>query len=289
MLKLINDIISHPANRNGRVNALVSALHWQLLKRLSGQPYDLPYHGKLLRCQPTSHSASQAIYFSCLPDYWEMRFILDFLRPGDTFIDVGANVGLYTLLALSVVGDNGFVHAFEPNPSVAAMLRESLALNAADNVVVHEIGLSNVEESAALSTDGNDCISHIVTSLSGTETQIPIGRLDQLLVDTPFAMMKLDIEGYEPFAIRGASLWTKNCNPPVMLIEMAGYSNQYGINTSDFIDELDRMGYFTAVYDPERREILKTIKPWEVPTDNVLAIAKERLAFVVDRLQKKTT
>lgn len=127
------------------------------------------------------------------------------------------------------------------------------------------------------------------TSLSGTETQIPIGRLDQLLVDTPFAMMKLDIEGYEPFAIRGASLWTKNCNPPVMLIEMAGYSNQYGINTSDFIDELNRMGYFTAVYDPERREIQKTIKPWEVPTDNILAIAKERLAFVVDRLQKKTT
>ena len=75
--------------------------------------------------------------------------MLDFLRPGDTFIDAGANIGLFTLLALSVVGDKGHVHAFEPNPLVAAMLRESLALNAADNVTVHEIGLSDVEGSAA--------------------------------------------------------------------------------------------------------------------------------------------
>ena len=286
MLKLINEIVSHPANRNMRANALMRALYWQFSKRLTGQSRDIAYHGKLLRCHPTSHSASRAIYFSCLPDYWEMRFILDFLRPGDTFIDAGANIGLFTLLALSVVGEKGHVHAFEPNPLVSAMLRESLALNAADNVTVHDIGLSDVEGSAAFYTDGDDCTSHIVASLSGAENQIQVNRLDRLLVDIPYAMMKLDIEGYEPFAIRGASLWTKTQNPPVMLVEMSGYSKQYGISTSDFIEELDRIGYFTAVYDPDSREIRKTKKPWEVPVDNVLAIAKDRMAFVVDRLQE---
>jgi hypothetical protein len=288
ILRLFNEIVSHPANEKARVNALIRAMYWQCSRRLTGQPQNINYHGKLLRCHPTSHSASQAIYFSCLPAYWEMRFMLDFLRPGDTFIDAGANIGLFTLLALSVVGNKGHVHAFEPNPLVAAMLRESLALNAADNVTVHEIGLSDVEGSAAFDMGGDDCTSHIVASLIDAETQIPIDRLDRLLVDIPYSMMKLDIEGYEPFAIRGASLWTKNQNPPVMIVEMSGYSKQYGISTSDFIKELDQIGYFTAIYNPESREIRRTKEPWKVPVDNVLAIAEERLDFVMDRLQKNT-
>jgi hypothetical protein len=135
---------------------------------------------------------------------------------------------------------------------------------------------------------GDDCTSHIVASLIDAETQIPIDRLDRLLVDIPYSMMKLDIEGYEPFAIRGASLWTKNQNPPVMIVEMSGYSKQYGISTSDFIKELDQIGYFTAIYNPESREIRRTKEPWKVPVDNVLAIAEERLDFVMDRLQKNT-
>ena len=288
MLKLINDIFSHPANRNSRVAAIMRAVRWHLSKRLSGQPHDIPYHGKLLRCHPTSHSASRAIYFSCLPDYREMRFILDFLRPGDNFIDAGANIGLYTLLALSVVGDNGHVYAFEPNPHVAAMLRESLRLNSASNVTIHEIGLADVDGSAAFSADGDDCTSHIVASSTTANTEILIARLDRILDDIPYAMAKFDIEGYEPFAIRGASQWTKTGNPPVMLIEMGGYSKRHGISTSDFIQELEQIGYFTAIYNPNTREIERTKKPWEIPTDNVLAIATERLAFVADRLKGKS-
>ncbi|QDV45940.1 Methyltransferase domain protein [Stieleria neptunia] len=288
MLQLLHAIVSHPANHNARVKALMRAVRWQFSKRLTGRPRDLSYHGKILRCHPTNHSASRAIYFSGLPDYREMRFILDYLRPGDTFVDAGANVGLYTLLALSVVGDSGHVHAFEPNPQVAAMLRESLALNAADNVTVHEIGLADVEGSAAFSADGDDCTSHIVGSSTTTDTQIPIGRLDRILDDIPYAMMKFDIEGYEPFAIRGASEWTKSHNPPVMLIEMAGYSKRHGISTSEFIEELERIGYVTAIYNPNGHELQPTKKPWEVPIDNVLAIADDRFAFVENRLRQQT-
>jgi hypothetical protein len=73
-----------------------------------------------------------------------------------------------------------------------------------------------------------------------------------------------------------------------MIVEMSGYSKQYGISTSDFIKELDQIGYFTAIYNPESREIRRTKEPWKVPVDNVLAIAEERLDFVMDRLQKNT-
>ena len=286
-LRLLGDILGHPANRDARFSTLMRSLAWQCTKRVTGQPQDIPYHGKLLRCYPTSHSASRAIYFSCLPDYWEMRFILDYLRPGDTFIDIGANIGLYTLLALSIVGDQGHVHAFEPNRRVASILHESLALNAATNVTVHEIGLSDTGGTAAFVADGEDCTAHIAASLGDAGAHIPLGRLDQLLVEAPYAMMKLDIEGYEIFAIRGASQWTKKQIPPVMLVEMGGYSKKYGIGTQEFVEELDRIGYFTAVYHPGSRRLVPTAKPWEVHADNVLAIAKDRRGFVEDRIREK--
>lgn len=282
---LVRDIVHHPANRKRRTASLLRAVRWQVFKRLTGRPYDLSYHGMILRCHPSSHSASRALYFSSLPDYREMRFMLDFLRPGDRFIDAGANVGLYTLLALSVVGDSGYVHAFEPNATVAAMLRETVNLNGSTNVTVHEIGLADEQGEAAFCLEGEDCTAHIVSTSHGNQSEIPIGRLDHILENVPFALMKLDIEGYEPFAIKGASAWTRNHNPPVMLIEMAGYSSRHGVSTSDFIRSLAEMGYFTAVYDPNLRRLIRTNKPWEVPAENVLAVSCEREDFVLQRLR----
>lgn len=288
-MKLVSEIWTHPANQKTRSRAVMHALRWQFTKRLTGRPYDISYHGLKLRCYPNSHSASRAVYFSGLPDYREMRFILDYLRPGDQFIDVGANVGLYTLLALSAVGPTGYVHAFEPNPAVITILNESLQLNAIENVAVHTTGLADAEGVAGLALTGDDCTAHIVDLLSSpTRTEVPVRRLDQTLNNVPYAMAKFDIEGYEPFAIRGASQLLQEHNPPVMLIEMAGYSSRYGITTSDFIAELDQIGYFTAVYHPDSRELQPTIRPWEIPVENVLAVSKKRKQFVEGRIKEQT-
>ena len=73
---------------------------------------------KKIRCYPNSSSASKIIYFSAFPDFYEMGFMKDYLRPGDNFIDGGANIGLYTILAASLVGNNGKVVAFEPSPEI---------------------------------------------------------------------------------------------------------------------------------------------------------------------------
>lgn len=287
-IKLFSEIWMHPANRKAPSRALMRAIYWQITKRLIGHPSDISYHGMKLRCYPNSHSASRAVYFSGLPDYREMQFILDFLRPGDRFIDVGANIGLYTLLALSAVGPSGYVYAFEPNPTMVRILNESLQLNSADNVTVHAIGLADAEGVVAFATTGDDCTAHIVEqSASSARIEIPIGRLDRILDTVPYAMAKFDIEGYEPFAIRGASRFLQQHNPPVMLIEMAGYSERYGITTPDFIAELDKLGYFTAVYHPDTHELQPTICPWKIPVENILAVSKERKKFVENRVKEQ--
>lgn len=287
-MSLVSEILKHPANQNSRLYVLMRSAYWQLYKRLTGRAFDIPYHGFRLRCYPKNRSASRALYFSGLPDFREMMFTLQYLRPGDHYIDAGANIGLYTLLALSIIGPRGYVHAFEPNPESADHLQEVLSINQIENVSVHKIGLSDTAEEVGFNLTQDSCTAHIevVGSVSTSDVRIRLARLDEHLPNGRYAMAKLDIEGYEPFAIQGASRWLKFGNPPVLQIEMAGYSKRFGISTSEFIGELDSIGYFTAVYEPETGTLNPTNRPWEIPVDNVLAVSRQHKSFVEKRLAK---
>ena len=283
---IVAEILRHPANRDSKIRALAHSVYWQIYKRLTGKPLDIPFHGFKLRCFPNNRSTSRAIYFSGLPDFREMRFMFDYLRPGDQFIDVGANAGLYTLIARSIIGLEGGVQAFEPNPEAVAILQENLYLNQIKNVSVHGIGLSESSNKVSFNPTEDSCTSHV--GIKGrtldSDFRIQVERLDEYLPEQQYAMAKLDVEGYEPFVIRGASKWLRSGNPPVIQIEVAGYSNRYGVSTPELIDELKHFGYFTAVYDHVTRSLLPDCRPWEVPVDNMLAVSLERRSFVEQRL-----
>ena len=285
-MRIVSEILRHPANRDSKITALARSAYWQIYKRLTGRSLDIPFHGFKLRCFPENRSTSRAIYFSGLPDFREMRFMLDYLRPGDRFIDVGANAGIYTLLACSIIGPEGSVEAIEPNPDAAALLVENLYLNQIKNVSVHGIALSDTSARVSFHTTADTCTSYVgvagETPVSEFQTQAE--RMDEHLPEFQYAMAKLDVEGYEPFIIRGASKWLRSDNPPVMQIETAGYSNRYGISTTELIEELKCFGYFTAIYDHLTRSLQPTCRPWEVPEDNILAVSISRRSFVEQRL-----
>lgn len=288
-VSLLKSILKHPANRQSRLKAVLFATYWQVYKRLTGQALDIAYHGYRLRCYPHSHSASRVIYYSQLPDYWEMSFICDYLREGDNFIDCGANIGSYSLLARSKIGSQGHVDAFEPNQSTADLLRENVKLNQLNNITVHQCGVAESAAQINLVLTGDDCTSYIDANKKQNQqtvdsNHIQVVRLDEYLDDKIYAMAKFDIEGYEPFAIRGAKKWLENANPPVMLVELAGYSKRHGISTSDFVDELKKQGYFTAIYCPESKAIIRTDEHWKTGADNVLAIAERHQDSVSQRL-----
>lgn len=285
-MRIVSEILRHPANRDSKYTALLRSTYWQIYKRLTGKPLDITFHGLKLRCFPENRSTSRAIYFSGLPDFREMRFMIDDLRPEDRFIDVGANAGIYTLLACSIVGEKGSVQAIEPNPDAATLLIKNLKLNRLKNVSVHGIALSDMSTNVSFNSTDDTCNSYV--GVAGetpvSENLIQAERMDEYLPEFQYAMAKLDVEGYEPFIIRGASKWLRSDNPPVMQIETAGYSNRYGISTSALIEELKCLGYFTAVYDPETRSLQPTCRPWEVPADNILAVSMSRRSFVEQRL-----
>ena len=256
---------NHPANENARLAALGRWLQWQFHKRLLKRHLTFTYHGMTIAGCGDSHSMSAAYYFNGLPDWWEMRFMMDYLRPGDRFLDIGANVGLYSLLAASVVGECGHVDSFEPAEVPSKRLREAIALNQlADRITIHHFAASDQNGELDFGFSDDDCQSHVRRpgAVTGPSVSVKAIRLDDYCGHNMYAMAKLDIEGHEPLALEGASKMMAAGNPPVMQIEMAGYSKLFGVPTSEFIQRLADRGYGCFCYEPSSRKLTDASRPW---------------------------
>jgi len=140
-----------------------------------------------------------------------LDLVRELLRPGDVFVDAGANVGQFTLTAAQCVGNAGLVWAFEASPSAATRLRRNVALNRYDWVRVEQFALDDAngeEEFVTFDGTGNGLSSFAPASTTGGyRTVVTTQRLDAVLpVDdyARLALIKVDVEGAELRLLRGA-------------------------------------------------------------------------------------
>lgn len=133
------------------------------------------------------------------------------LRPGDVMVDVGANVGWYTLLAAKLVGPTGRVIAVEASPTIAIALRANVALNppVADRVTVHNCAAGDREGSVTLFLSGAENIGKTTIHAEPgmvREAEVPMNPLATLLADVDLARVraiKIDVEGAEAEVVAG--------------------------------------------------------------------------------------
>jgi FkbM family methyltransferase len=173
-----------------------------------------------------------------------LRLIRELLRPGDTFVDGGANLGLMSLLASRRVGPEGCVYAFEPAPTALERLRRNLALNGQPaNIRVMETGCWHASEQRKLhllhdqrGTFGEDPSAAGRAGSLHTHT-IQTQRIDEV-VDGPVRLIKLDVEGAEWQALRGAEgVFVEPL--PHLIIEFNAHSAQrMGYHPLEMIDWL---------------------------------------------------
>ena len=97
-----------------------------------------------------------------------MRFVSRFLKPGDCFVDCGANIGTYSLLAASAVGPTGRVVSYEPVAATAQRLRENVEINHLEAVIDVRQQAVGAERSVALVTSGSDVSNTLVFDSAGS-------------------------------------------------------------------------------------------------------------------------
>lgn len=152
----------------------------------------------------------------------ETRWLLKTLRPGDTFIDVGANIGYYTVVASQVVGETGHVYAFEPDPTSFAILERNVRENGLTNVTLEQKALSNEPGSLRLYLAHENKGDHRLFDEADAPREfvdVEAVRLDDYLEGRPqkIDFIKIDTQGAEGIII-GGMLETIRNNPNLAMV-----------------------------------------------------------------------
>jgi FkbM family methyltransferase len=209
----------------------------------------------------------------------ELDFIDKTLNKGDVFIDIGANIGLFTLVAARKVGVSGKVISFEPTKNIFEKLVENCEINNFNNVDLRNIGLSDKVDTLTFFASGNglDAFNSFVenTERESNKVQIETSTLDIELEGIDKAnikIVKMDVEGWEKFVLFGGQSFFKNFTPIVMMEFTEENTFQAGYSIHDLYDIM--VGYGYKWYRLNKNELVEEKKQLYYPYVNLIAIKK---------------
>lgn len=290
-ISLFWSIWEHPQNaRRGRARALSELMKWQATKRIVKLPVVAPvFDGAKIIFYPDSHVAGNFLYYNGFRDVDEEAFCTTYLRPGDTVIDVGANEGVYSLLAAQLVGAKGRVLAIEPLPINVERLRANLRLNSMNQVEVLPVAASDSagEVEFTLNRAQGGSAEHIKLDIDAEllSFRVETVALDDLDVADGAALVKVDVEGVEPLVLKGAATLIKDHRCPVFQLEFVDrFMKRYSLSANDTAGWLTDQGYALCTYSSTER-VLHVGGPALVGTaTNLFAVSERRMDEVADRL-----
>lgn len=235
--------------------------HWHFYKRKevewqqhvsTGKPfmYILPGGSRIILYP--DDVLSKNIYFGEF-ECGEQDFVRRFLRPGDIFVDVGANIGLYTLIAARCVGTRGHVFAFEPVVQTFERLKHNVAVNRLQNATLVPLALSDQIEERPLtvSREGYQAWSSLGQPSHGQTSEqelVSCTTWDAFAEEHHLlgrvCLMKIDIEGWELHFLLGARRALADQRPPHLMIEFTEENaRNAGTTCAELYYQLENLGY----------------------------------------------
>ncbi len=175
------------------------------------------------------------------------------LSEGMTFVDVGANIGIHTVLGSRLVGPSGRVFAVEPYSENCRMILMAMAANHLENITLLPVALdehrgwshlaTNIGSNASLVSDEADQIAR------GYGTIVPSFRLDDL-VEGPIDVVKVDVEGAEGRAMAGAGGLLEKWRPTVITEASEEMLRRVSkVSVEDYVGGFTRLGYTASLLD----------------------------------------
>jgi FkbM family methyltransferase len=253
-IRALREVTSHPLNAGRGTSAVVDYLRWNVGHRIVRAEYILPLADQASVIITDQENFGTLAYTCALWDFEEMLFLTHLLRPVDLFLDIGANVGGYTVLASAVAGARSM--AFEPVPATHDRLLRNIRLNRIeDRARGFQLGIADVDRTLLMTADRGG-LNHIISGQwAGATVEVPVRRLDDVLDNKPCRLIKLDTEGFEMNVLRGGTSVFGNPNLLALIVELNGSGDRYG-NTDDAVHaEILRYGFAPYRYDPATRQL----------------------------------
>jgi FkbM family methyltransferase len=255
LISIIRFIINHPLNRNDKFKAFCRFLKWQISTRINQFPIIYPFTDKSKLIIKKGMAGATGNLYCGLHEFNEMFFLLHFLRKKDLFIDIGANIGSYTVLSASHVESDTI--SIEPVPSTFSNLINNISINQIqEKVKALNIALGSQKGSIAF-TSTYDTANHVATDADKDTIIVNIETLDEILVGQKIpALLKIDVEGYETEVIKGAQKTINENGLKAIIIELNGSGDRYGYSEIKIHDVLTFAGFKPYLYDPFERLLI---------------------------------
>ncbi len=179
---------------------------------------------------------------------FEIQLLRNYIRFGDTVIDVGANIGTHAVAFGNMVGPMGAVHAFEPQRRLFTMLSGNVALNALEQVVCHQAAVGDFMGEIVLPSLPSPDLHFNFSAVSlmqgnNAGDKVPLVTIDSLNLQK-CAAIKIDVEGMETMVLAGARQTIERCQP-ILYIE-----NNEAESSKRIADALGPLNYVALLVDP---------------------------------------
>mgnify|MGYP003807140483 CR=1 FL=1 len=257
----IRFITNHPLCQDRRIAALSRFASWQIRCRLSPGPHEVPFvNSTRLSVTRGMFGATGNIYCG-LHEFEDMAFVLHLLRKEDLFVDVGSNVGSYTVLASGAVGAQSI--AVEPLKATFDHLMSNVRCNRIESLVTAlNVGVAESSGTKYFTTN-YDTMNHIAESADGgNTTQIQVQSLDEIIGDRTPTCIKVDVEGYERQVLTGGAKTFANPHLLAVLVEVNETAERYDDGAGfDTHRRLSEFGLTPCVYHPFERRLEKRETP----------------------------
>lgn len=279
-LNIIRWIIRQPLNRGNKHKALMRFMLWQVNTRMNPYPVIIQWvNGVKLIIERGMVGATGNLYAG-LHDFEDMSFLLHLLRENDLFIDIGANIGSYTILASGAIRSKSI--AIEPIPSTYKYLRNNIAINGMEERTEPlNIGLGS-SHSKLLFTNSHDVVNHVAIEGEKDTTEVPVRTLDEILQNRACPLLiKMDVEGFETEVLLGGKKTLNNLDLKAVIIELNGSGARYGYKDSDIHSIFTSTGFLPYAYEPFTRQLTR-LKTY---SDESNTIYIREVDFVCKRLK----
>ena len=198
--------------------------------------------------------AGDGIITRALQDYglWERQetaYLIMTLLPGQTFVDIGAHVGYFSVLASKRVGPTGRVIAFEPEARNLDLLERNLWRNGCDNAVVVPYACSDRPQDLSLALDEENRGAHHLVPPGQGGVPVRCVRPDDVLSGTA-DVVKIDAQGYDHEVIAGLRRTWTACPDLLIMSELSyGELDRRGIEPADVLAGYEELGFELAMFD----------------------------------------
>ena len=254
LLRVLKFIWNHPLNKGAKLDAMGRFVKWQFNVRLNPFPilYSITNHAKMFVWKGLT-GATGNLYCG-LMEYEDMGFLLHYLKLEDLFVDIGANVGVYTVLASAEIKAKTI--AVEPIPKTYGRLKDNILINGiSERVEALNIGLGR-EEGTIKFTRSLDTVNHVAIEGEEDVIDVPVKTLDDIIDETP-NFLKIDVEGFETEVLHGGSRVLSSPELNALIIELNGSGSRYGFDEDVIHKSLLRYGFKPFAYNPITKKLLE--------------------------------